>query len=594
MLTYSQQVAHLKPNWIYAPRRCLSQSNKNVLINVSKANVYRFGDVNSSTPLFRGLEWLVQEGESWAIVGSGSGEKSALFKMLLGHLRISPHPPPPGGLFPFLSETHSDPLQSISIVSFGNRRRTSGGAFYDYSARYGAVQEEDRVTLRQNMFPETMPREKMPYEDDSTAEEERPILLSEKERRIFDELVGKMGLESFLDLPMIALSNGQTRRARILKAIMTKPKPELLLLDEPLTGLDVNARPKLLDVLHSLHQARSPRVIMGLRTQDTIPDWITHVASVKGNRIAVGDKTRVMQAELERSQKQDLVNSQRSVSQTTKTGDIVVDLQNVRVQYQERKVLKNLNWQIRQGERWHLQGENGSGKTTLLSLLTGDHPQSYTQLASTSSHLHLFGKPRSRIPTPQLQSMIGVLSPEIFDAFPRRPNMSVWDVIGTGFDGGYVPKGKRGVGAGVMDTLTDEDIDFRVRRVEEVLEHLGPEAWARERREIDPESLDSDAQKALRNKVFAAKPFVDLSIGEQRMVLLMRALVGRAKLVLLDEVWSGMDESMVRVARRYLRSGGVGDEQAVVVITHWEEEVPWTVEDGLKRFKLDKGEGRVF
>ncbi|THU76759.1 hypothetical protein K435DRAFT_770826 [Dendrothele bispora CBS 962.96] len=157
MLTYAQQAAHLKPDWICTTRRCLSQSNKNVLINVPKANVYRFGDVNSSTPVFRGLEWLVQEGESWAIVGSGPGEKSALFKMLLGHLRISPHPPPPGGLFPFLSETHSDPLQSISIVSFGNRRRTSGGAFYDYSSRYGAVQEEDRITLRQNMFPETMP-----------------------------------------------------------------------------------------------------------------------------------------------------------------------------------------------------------------------------------------------------------------------------------------------------------------------------------------------------------------------------------------------------------------------------------------------------
>ena len=42
-----------------------------------------------------------------------------------------------------------------------------------------------------------------------------------------------MGLKKFLDLPLIALSNGQTRRARILKAIWTQP--ELLLLDEPLS-----------------------------------------------------------------------------------------------------------------------------------------------------------------------------------------------------------------------------------------------------------------------------------------------------------------------------------------------------------------------
>ncbi|THU84881.1 hypothetical protein K435DRAFT_869828 [Dendrothele bispora CBS 962.96] len=473
---------------------------------------------------------------------------------------------------------------------------------------------------------------------------------------------------------------------------------------------------------------------MGRRTRDIIPDW--NVAFFKGNRIAAGDKTRVMQAELERSQKQDLVNSQRSVSQTTKTGNIVADFHNVKVQYQERKVLKIFNWQIRQGERWHLQGENGCDKSTLLTI------QSYTQLASTSSHLHLFGKPRSRIPTLQLQSIIGVLSPGIW----RVPS-SIEYVC-------------------VTDTSTDEDIDFGVRRVEEVLEHLGPEAWTRERREIDPESLDSDVQKALQNKAFAAKPFVDLFMdlsmrlkwndlvfkghdalnrllmtnnfpeltrhvcpapwrgfqmgwmkpnppsfraGKRiaviesgpvatvydrndriRGLLMLRKSIVQRRVDLMaaegivsvsstlgelptylfldfvpnahvgfdvgveaihaaaendgvdiassttwprdlripdadgihfamgylqvdsipnhhsistwrtvpismpweDVIDIGAGDSMVRAARRHLRSGGVGDEQAVVVITHWEEEVPWTVEDGLK--KRSKNEGRVF
>ncbi|KAF5354357.1 hypothetical protein D9758_010757 [Tetrapyrgos nigripes] len=579
----------LQVNW---GRRCFSQVNnsKDILINIPKANVYRFGDVGSSSPVFRDLEWVVREGESWAIVGSGSGEKSALFRMLLGHLRISPHPRPPGGLFPFLSETGADPLQSISIVSFGHRRRNSGD-FYDYSARYGAVQEEDRITLRQNMFPETLPREKMPYEED-TPEEERPMHLSQEERKVFDDLVDKMGLEPFLDIPMIALSNGQTRRARILKAIMAKPKPELLLLDEPLTGLDVKARPKLLDVLRTLHQARSPRVMMGIRTQDAVPEWITHVAFVKNGRISTGEKAQVLQAASEHSQPVLEVPPSSSPGKSTRAGEVVADLKNVKVQYEQRKVLKDINWQIREGDRWHLQGENGSGKTTLLSLLTGDHPQSYTQIASNNSHFHIFGKARSRIPTPQLQSMIGVLSPEIFDAFPRRPHMTVWDVVGTGFDGGYVPKGEKRVGTGVMSSLTEEDIEYRVKRVEQVLEHLGPEAWARERKEIDPDFVepDVDVKKA---KPFAERLFVDLSIGEKRMVLLMRALVSHAKLILLDEVWSGLDESMVRASRRYLRSGGVREDQAVVVITHWEEEVPWDDTDELKKFRLEEGEGKV-
>jgi hypothetical protein len=151
--------------------------------------------------------------------------------MLLGHLRISPVPPPPDGLFPFLSKPSlglsRDPLDCISIVSFGNRRRAAGGAFYDYTARYGAVREEDRITLRQSMFPETQPQEF------NTSPPKEVVPLSRKDQELFEFLVDKLELGELLDLPLIALSNGQTRRARIIKAIISKP--ELLLLDEPLS-----------------------------------------------------------------------------------------------------------------------------------------------------------------------------------------------------------------------------------------------------------------------------------------------------------------------------------------------------------------------
>ncbi|KAK0456122.1 hypothetical protein EV421DRAFT_30959 [Armillaria borealis] len=213
-------------------------------------------------------------------------------------------------------------------------------------------------------------------------------------------------------------------------------------------------------------------------------------------------------------------------------------------------------------------------------MITGDHPQSYTQLASRSSHLHLFGRPRSRIPTPHLQSLIGVLSPEMFDAFPRRPGMSVWDVVGTGFDGTFVPRGKHNVGTGVMQELTDGDVQWRVTRCEEVIAALGPGAWGGEH-----------SSEVAAN--FSSRDFVELSVGEQRMVLLMRALVGRPQLVLLDEVWSGMDEGMVSAAKKYLREGGVTKDQAVIVITHWEDEVPWGVQDGVKKLRLEKGHGTV-
>jgi len=198
----------------------------------------------------------------------------------------------------------------------------------------------------------------------------------------------------------------------------------------------------------------------------------------------------------------------------------------------------------------------------------------------------LFSRPRQRIPTPLLRSLIGVVSPELANAYPRRAGVSVFDVIGTGFDGGFVPGGKDGVGSGLEGALSDEVRQWRVKRVHEVLNGLGPTSW-----ETETSSFAAGDELLEPNEIFSKRDFVDLSAGEQSIVLLMRALVSHPQLVLLDEVWSGMDENMVRAARRYLCEGGVGSDQAVVVISHWEEEVPWTVRDGLRRFKLDDGGG---
>lgn len=116
-----------------------------------------------------------------------------------------------------------------------------GGAFYDYTARYGAIRDEDALTLRESMFPESIPEEKpdplaaSPFERPKI---KRPafddvVKLSDVDKAMFDNLVREMDLERLLDLPLIALSNGQTRRARIVRAVLSKP--EVMLLDEPLS-----------------------------------------------------------------------------------------------------------------------------------------------------------------------------------------------------------------------------------------------------------------------------------------------------------------------------------------------------------------------
>ncbi|KAI9441834.1 P-loop containing nucleoside triphosphate hydrolase protein [Lactarius indigo] len=552
------------------------------VVHIPKANIYRFGDSDSARPVLTGVDWTVREGESWAVVGSGAGEKTALLETLLGNTRISP--PPPAGPLPSLSLNSRSVNEAVCLVSFAHRPRASGGAFYDYTARYGAVREEDRLTLRQSMFLEEsgLIRDSIKsfIVDKSAAGHEREdaILRAERRRR-FEELTDKLGLEDLLDLPLVALSNGQTRRARIVKALLERP--DILLLDEPLTGLDFKTRPTLFSLLHSVHVSNNPRIIMGLRLQDPVPEWISHIALVKEGRVKTGEKTTILQ-ELDDSRAKEASRSASPVHipDLEAKAKVLVDMKNVNVRYHERHVLKDINWTIRSGDRWHLQGANGSGKTTLLSILTGDHPQSYTQRGPTSA-LTLFGSARRAHATAYLRTRIGVVSPELYNAWPRARDMSVWEAIATGFEGGFVPLGPRGLGTGLgaSGELSAHERAWREERVWEVLRGLGPHTWGAS---VGGERVEEFAQRS-----FAALP-----AGVQGVVLLMRALVGRPPLVLLDEVWAGMDDGMVRAARAYLRDGvGVGEDQAVVVVSHWEDEVPWGVEDGVKRFRLERGVG---
>ena len=158
---------------------------------------------------------------------------------LLGHTRIYPSPPLPGGLFPFLSlrPTPLDPYRFVSLVSFSHRPKFQT-SFSDYSARYGAVWDEDKRTLRETLLPELV--EKVRRAELNLPETPTEGVLDSDVRSqevLLEWLIEKLDLKRLLDLPMIALSNGQTRKARIVKTLVGKlgVRPELVLLDEGLS-----------------------------------------------------------------------------------------------------------------------------------------------------------------------------------------------------------------------------------------------------------------------------------------------------------------------------------------------------------------------
>jgi len=107
-------------------------------------------------------------------------------------------------------------------------------------------------------------------------------------------------------------------------------------------GVDVNTRPILLNVLRSLHETRKPRIIMGLRMQDPLPDWISHVALVRGGTVITGTKDEIISkhADHPAREAEHTVNTTGSYLQLgLDHGKPVVGMRNVNVSYDTRKAV---------------------------------------------------------------------------------------------------------------------------------------------------------------------------------------------------------------------------------------------------------------
>lgn len=98
-------------------------------------------------------------------------------------------------------------------------------------------------------------------------------------------------------------------------------------------------------------------------------------------------------------------------------------------------------------------------------------------------------------------------------------------------------------------------------------------------------SLLSRFSHPLLTPSFLSRHFASLTPGEQSLILLLRALVKTPKLLILDEPFQGMDSETIKVVKRYLEHG-LQENQSVVVISHFEEEVPECID---RRLELEQG-----
>jgi molybdate transport system ATP-binding protein len=195
-----------------------------------------------------------------------------------------------------------------------------------------------------------------------------------------------------------------------------------------------------------------------------------------------------------------------------------------------RQILRDVSWTIRPGEHWVVAGANGAGKTQLLKIVAG---LVWPAPAARATLHYRIGRQHSTSAF-GIKEEIAYLGAERQDKYQRYGwNMAARRIVGTGLYRTDIP----------LDALTAADS----RRIASLL-------------------------AALRAAPLAPRPFLSLSYGERRVILLARALAARPRLLLLDEVLNGLDEiNRARILRWLARR-----TRALpwVLATHRLEDVP--------------------
>ncbi|MBS1525135.1 MAG: ATP-binding cassette domain-containing protein [Bacteroidetes bacterium] len=472
------------------------------------------------------LNFQLDKGENWALIGESGSGKSALLQLIAGKLHLSSgniqyhfhdaflqkHP----------NDAHLTFHRLVALIESRHhfRNLSNTGDFY-YQQRYNSSDSEDAQTVEQYL------RSIKPYNDAI-------------HYWTFETALQKLHLEALRDKQLIKLSNGETKRLLIAAALMKNPV--LLMLDNPLAGLDVQTRAEFNTIIKDI-AASGITVIMATSPLE-IPDAIKRVAVLKEGTIVQQIPIKEFDAKNFISNAADSIDTQElhALLNTKAIGtyEWIVKMDMVNIRYGEKQVLKDVSWQIRQGERWALLGPNGAGKSTLLSLINGDNPQAY------ANDIVLFDRKRGTGESIwDIKSKTGFISPELYQYFPT--DNSCLQVIESGY----------------YDTMG-------------LFRPSDPKKSAIALRWMKALEIDQYARQLLKN----------IPASAQRLCLLARALIKNPTLLIFDEPCQGLDLHQQQHFKSLVDTVCRMSNVTLIYVTHYQHEIPDSV---TKVLKLEKG-----
>ena len=323
--------------------------------------------------------------------------------------------------------------------------------------------------------------------------DEKPFLQHE-----LDELIALLGIEKLLEKPFKILSTGETRKVLMARALMLKPK--VMLLDEPFAGLDIGSQAQLSKLLNSLVEKGISIILFDFYHQ-SLPSNIENLVYMQAGKIVLsGKRAEVIVTEKWQQLNENHYSLPHHLPDCLQFDHLdkstpLVSLTNVSVSFDQKPIFNSLNWQFEQGQHWRIIGPNGCGKSTLLSMISGDSPKAY------GKDIHLFGVKRgSGESIWDIKRHYGLVSAQLHRDY--RVSATLLEVVLSGFYDSI----------GLYDSPSRQQVII----ARQWLVLLGLEQH---------------------EKTY----FSQLSYGEQRLVLIARAVVKLPMILILDEPCQGLD-----------------------------------------------------
>jgi zinc transport system ATP-binding protein len=204
--------------------------------------------------VLRDVDLAIEPGEFVAIAGPNGGGKTTLLRLVLGLER---------------------PLAGTARLFGEPADRTSRRSGIAYLAQRSQLGIEAPATVREIVAAGRVPRR---------GTFRRP---SDRDRQAVEEAIRRVGLAARAESPFSRLSGGQQQRALIAKALATEP--DLLVLDEPTGGVDVDAQEALASLLEQLHEDLAATILFVSHEFGAVERFVDRLVLVRGGIVFDGD-----------------------------------------------------------------------------------------------------------------------------------------------------------------------------------------------------------------------------------------------------------------------------------------------------------------